>query len=773
MDQFQMHELEAKCVQECVPTCVASCPLHVDVRALCTEVSQENFNNGLQVIKKTLPFPGIVSRICEQPCRPVCKQNDPIGIRDLEKACVDFGASSEEPALSAQRRKQRVAIVGGGLNGMTAAFDLARKRYPVVVFESSSALGGRLRSIPESQLPRSVLDAEIGLLSKMGIEIRLNTTVSTSPESGQVTLGQLQREFDAVYVAVGRSFSPYVMNSKEMGLGNVDSFTHGTAIANLFICGDFEKEEPYSLILSMSDGRSAAVSVDRSIQRVSLTASRSNEGPFESCLYTNTEGNKHSAGIPKGSKGYSAKEAAAEAARCLKCECMECVKACEYLSSFGGYPKKYIRSIFNNLTIVMGTRQANKLINSCSLCGQCGVICPTDLDMGKVCKEARHTMVEQKHMPPSAHDFMLSDLEFNNSEHFAMARNQPGNDSSEYVFFPGCQLSASAPEQVEKTYDYLRKHLQSVGLMLRCCGAMADWAGRADLFKNSLDQIKKQHTEMGKPKVILACSTCYEVFKENLPEIEIVSLWELFEEFGLPDGVSKKRGGVVSIHDPCSARHETKVQDSVRALVQKAGYRIEELPYNREKTTCCSYGGDMWVSNPAVAKSVVERRISESKNDYLTYCSTCRDFFATKGKPTYHLLDLVFGEDVPARAARRGPDYSQRHENRARLKERLLKEVWGEAMADQASYESIHLIFSEKVRQLLEDRFILVEDLQKVIEHAENTGQKFKNPNTGSFLAHYKPTRVTYWVEYRHDGADFEVLNAYSHRMELGENVRS
>ena len=81
-------------------------------------------------------------------------------------------------------------------------------------------------------------------------------------------------------------------------------------------------------------------------------------------------------------------------------------------------------------------------------------------------------------MPPSAHEFALQDMEFSNSEMATLARPQPGMASSKYLFFPGCQLTGSSPDHVKKTYKYLTDRLEGgVGLMLRCCGAPADWAG--------------------------------------------------------------------------------------------------------------------------------------------------------------------------------------------------------------------------------------------------------------------------------------------------------
>ena len=160
------------------------------------------------------------------------------------------------------------------------------------------------------------------------------------------------------------------------------------------------------------------------------------------------------------SRGYASEEAVSEAARCLQCECMECVKICEYLAHFKGYPKKYVRQIYNNLSIVMGQRHGNKFINSCSLCGLCKEVCPESLHMGEVCKAARNIMVTQGKMPPSAHEFALQDMEFSNSDKATLVRHQPGMASSKYLFFPGCQLSGSSPDHVKKTYKYLTDRLQ-------------------------------------------------------------------------------------------------------------------------------------------------------------------------------------------------------------------------------------------------------------------------------------------------------------------------
>jgi glutamate synthase (NADPH/NADH) small chain len=276
---------------------------------------------------------------------------------------------------------------------------------------------------------------------------------------------------------------------------------------------------------------------------------------------------------------------------------------------------------------------------------------------------------------------------------------------------------------------------------------------------------------MGSPRLILACSSCYQVFKAHLPEFELVSLWELFADLGLPEAARPLAAGRLALHDPCTTRHERPMQDSVRHILAQLGYEVEELPLSRERTECCSYGGLMWFANRELAQQVVQRRIEASPADYVTYCATCRDFFASRGKRSLHLLDLIFAADLEARATRPDPGYSWRHENRARLKCRLLKEVWGEEMPDQAAYEAIQLQISAEVRARLEERLILVEDIQQVIEFAERAGARFLDADTGRYLASHRPASVTYWVEYSPQGDGFVVHNAYSHRMLVGRGT--
>jgi hypothetical protein len=150
----------------------------------------------------------------------------------------------------------------------------------------------------------------------------------------------------------------------------------------------------------------------------------------------------------------------------------------------------------------------------------------------------------------------------------------------------------------------------------------------------------------------------------------------------------------------------------------------------------------------------------------------CRDYLASRGKRTLHLLDLVFGLPADEAAQRRGPGYTMRRENRVRLKNSLLRELWGETTAEEERYAMIRLSISDDVRQILENRQILDSDIQQVIDFAEKSGTRLLNRKTGRLIAHHKPAAVTYWVEYTISGGEFIIHNAYSHRMEISEEAK-
>jgi NADPH-dependent glutamate synthase beta subunit-like oxidoreductase/formate hydrogenlyase subunit 6/NADH:ubiquinone oxidoreductase subunit I len=172
-----------------LPACRVECPLGVNVQAYMALAARSRFDEALAVIKETNPLPGICGRVCHHPCEEACRRTEieqAIAIRDIKRFLADHETSHGSPRFEkAERpqREERVAVVGSGPAGLTAAHFLRRAGLKVTVFESLPQAGGMLRAgINAFRLPRNVLDAEIRAIADEGVEIRVNTTVSSVEE---------------------------------------------------------------------------------------------------------------------------------------------------------------------------------------------------------------------------------------------------------------------------------------------------------------------------------------------------------------------------------------------------------------------------------------------------------------------------------------------------------------------------------------------------------------------------------------------------------------
>jgi NADPH-dependent glutamate synthase beta subunit-like oxidoreductase len=712
---------------------------------------------------RVIPFPDIVGRICDHPCQAACRRaeaGDSIQIHELERTIVAAGFSPPPLRPGRATAKQRVAVVGAGLSGLAAAAELVVKGHAVIVFEAGPSLFGRLRDLPE--LPTTAIENDLARFAGTGIEFRCGT----KPDIAALTEG-----YDAVFLGLGPIPVPELTGLLELradGRIAIDALTFATDHPKIFAGGSQRYSGTYSPITSLHDGRYAALSIERLLQGASLTANRDNQGSQPTRLYVDVARHAPLPAVTAAdpAAGYTPAEAQAEAARCLPCHCLECVQVCPYLDHYGSYPKRYIREIYNNETIVMGARKSNRMIDSCTLCGLCAAVCPEHLGMGEVCLSARQGMVDRGRMPVSHHDFALRDLAFSRSDVFSLARHQPGHDKSALIFYPGCQLAASSPDHVAKIYAHLCERVGGadggVGLMLGCCGAPAHWAARNDLFAETRAQFRAAWEQLGRPPVVTACSSCFRMLSDHQPDVPVDSLWWLLERVGLPAGV-RATAQTLAIHDPCTTRHNSGIHVSVRRLAEQCGVTISELD-GAEFTSCCGFGGLASFANPEVADKIVDRRIGQNESDYLTYCAMCRDNFARRGKHAVHILDLLYSDGNAA--ARADPGFSARQENRGRLKRRLLRDVWGENVNEPVF--DIELVVAAEVQADLEKKLILLDDIRQTIRHAESSGEKLVDQNSGHFVACHRPVRITYWVEYTIEANRCLVHRAYSHRMELG-----
>ena len=178
--------------------CRDACPAGINVQGYVALLSQGKYKEGLALIKENLPLPGVIGRICPHPCESACNRGDldePVAICDLKRFLADQAGDELAPPAILDKRDEKVAIVGSGPAGLTCAYFLALQGYVVTIFEALPVAGGMLRvGIPDYRLPPDILEKEIDLIRKLGVEIKTNSPVGKDHS--------VDRLFDEGYKAV-------------------------------------------------------------------------------------------------------------------------------------------------------------------------------------------------------------------------------------------------------------------------------------------------------------------------------------------------------------------------------------------------------------------------------------------------------------------------------------------------------------------------------------------------------------------------------------------
>jgi hypothetical protein len=209
------------------------------------------------------------------------------------------------------------------------------------------------------------------------------------------------------------------------------------------------------------------------------------------------------------------------------------------------------------------------------------------------------------------------------------------------------------------------------------------------------------------------------------------------------------------------------MQEAVRNILTEKGYTLSELPLHGEKARCCGFGGQIHAVDRNLMDEIARHRGKASPFDYVTYCTNCRDIFAHEGKPTLHLLDLLFFDDLETRKARRAVSLSASRENRVRLKQLMLKRGGMQEMAETDNKPELNLIIDDELLNKIDRELILKEDAAHVIAYCESSGNKLLDRETGDFVGHLRDGVMTYWVRYRPEGSAFRVGAIYCHRMKI------
>jgi heterodisulfide reductase subunit A-like polyferredoxin len=188
--------------------CKAACPTHISVQGYVALIAAGKFKEALKLIKRDNPFPIVCGRVCNHPCEEACKRkevDEPIDIMHLKRFVADLDLNDETRFVPEVKEKKgkKVAVIGAGPSGLTAAYYLAIEGYDIDVFEALPVAGGWLAvGIPEYRLPKDVLKAEIKVIEEIGVRIHLNTRIGK-----EISFEKLRQDYDALFIGCGTVLS--------------------------------------------------------------------------------------------------------------------------------------------------------------------------------------------------------------------------------------------------------------------------------------------------------------------------------------------------------------------------------------------------------------------------------------------------------------------------------------------------------------------------------------------------------------------------------------
>jgi len=645
-----------RCRGEGPANCVARCPIGVDARGYVQLAAAGRFREALQLVRRKLPFPGILGYVCSHPCEQYCKRIDtdaPVRIRDVKRFLAEWEPGAPRHVLDCDDdRPESVAVVGSGPAGLMAAHDLRRDGYRVTIYEREGRIGGCLTGrIPAWRLPRAVTERDLTVIEALAIEVRTGVALGED-----VSLGELLRDHAAVVLAPGFA-GAIELTTNGLGLeatrrGTVatDVATWQTSEPRVYAVGD-AVTGPSTVVEALAVGRHLATVLHR---RLSAGEAPANvPSPVPSPLLWALEVDEATRAGRARTPGalepiapeLSEAQVQEEAARCLDCSCRRCVDACDFLASYCESPKDLVRRVRGDLGGHL------KLVYSCTLCALCREVCPVGLDVGQFLHEARREAVRRSFAPMRRHRRALRTLRLGTAAPLTLAMPEPGRRRAPRLFFPGCALASASPRMTVELYQRLRTLLPRTGVLLSCCGAPADALGLEARKDDVIAEITRVLDRFETEEVLVACPDCGHHLQTWLHDIDVRTVWEVLAE----GGGSGDPVGQVYVHDACPARHDAAAGEAVRALLARHGIRAVPSEAEGEHTGCCGNGGGLPAIDRRLARRFAARHAAPSSAPMAVACVGCYAAFSRVRPEVQHVLEPVLGLRL-GRAARPGAE---------------------------------------------------------------------------------------------------------------------
>lgn len=318
-------------IGDCVGPCQMGCPARMDIPLMIRQIAAGQLQDAIATIKRDIPLPATLGRICPAPCEKVCrrKQHDEaVSICLLKRHVADVDLQSSMPysPTVSPKRDKRVAIIGAGPAGLSAAYYLQQNGFDCTLFDEHEEPGGMLRyAVTERALPRDVLDAEIAQIARLGVTFKLRTRVGIA-----ILLEEIREQFGAVFLATGElkagDADALGIETSQDGV-KVDARTGATSIPSVFAGGDVVRKRRLA-VRAVADGKEAAESIrqflsgEKVVGPARLFNSRMGKLDAEEMeLFLRSASRDPRTAPFRPIDGFTRDEARAEALRCLRCDC--------------------------------------------------------------------------------------------------------------------------------------------------------------------------------------------------------------------------------------------------------------------------------------------------------------------------------------------------------------------------------------------------------------------------------------------------------------------